>query len=244
MLTCRNVLAVRATDWEFKNRAAIFGCIFGFSFFLSSLDHVNVTSWLAAKLAFTTETDEVLVERTLFSIAALLVVGAALVRTWGSGYLRSEVVYASEIKTATLVADGPYRYVRNPLYFGNVLMGLGMGAMASRLGFVVLQVLMLLFCYRLIFREEAELRAAQGEQYDAFKKAVPRLCPALTPRIPAAGGKANWAAGFKAEGWGWGFALAVAFFAITLKQKVFLVVLAMSLGVFFAVAFAPKQKTR
>jgi len=229
---------VRATDWEFKNRAAIFGCIFGFSFFLFSLDHVNATSWLATKLVSTTGTDEVLVERTLFFIAALLVVGAAVVRTWGSAYLRSEVVYAAEIKTATLVADGPYRHVRNPLYFGNVLMALGMGAMASRLGFVVLQVLMLLFCYRLIFREEAEWRAAQGEQYEAFKKAVPRLCPALTPRTPSAGGRANWVAGFKAEGWVWGFALAVALFAITLKQKVFFVVLAVSLGVFFVVAFA------
>jgi protein-S-isoprenylcysteine O-methyltransferase Ste14 len=232
---------VRATDWEFKNRAAIFGCIFGFSFFLFSIDHVNSTSWLATKLASTTGTDEVLVERTLFSVAALLVVGAAVVRTWGSAYLRSEVVYAAEIKTATLVADGPYRHVRNPLYFGNVLMALGMGAMASRTGFVVLQVLMLLFCYRLIFREEAELRAVQGEQYDAFKKAVPRLCPALTPRIPGAGGKANWAAGLRAEGWGWGFALAVTLFAITLKMKVFGVVLAVSLGVFFLVAFAPRR---
>src|SRR3954471_8600853 len=113
MLTCRNVLAMRATDWEFKNRAAIFGCIFGFSFFLFSVDHVNAASWLATKLASTTGTDEVLVERTLFSVAALLLIGAALVRTWASAYLKSEVVYASEIKTATLVADGPYRHVRN-----------------------------------------------------------------------------------------------------------------------------------
>src|SRR3954470_11187188 len=233
---------MRASDWEFKNRAAIFGCIFGFSFFLFSMDHVNATSWLAAKLASTTGTDEVLVERTLFSVASLLVVGAALVRSWGSAYLKSEVVYAAEIKTATLVADGPYRHVRNPLYFGNVLMGVGMGAMASRLGFVVLQVLMLIFCYRLIFREEAELRAVQGEQYDAFIKAVPRLCPALTPRIPAAGGKANWAAGFKAEGWVWGFALAVALFAVTLSMKLFGIALAASLATFFSVAIARRTK--
>src|SRR3954464_15397365 len=229
---------MRATDWEFKNRAAIFGSIFGVSFFLSSIDHVNVTTWLAAKLASRGGWNEDHVAQGLFVLAAVLVILAALVRAWGSSYLKAEVVYASEIKTATLVADGPYRHVRNPLYFGNVLMGLGMGAMASRLGFVVLQVLMLLFCYRLIFREEAELRAAQGEQYDAFKKAVPRLCPALMPGIPAAGGRANWAAGFKAEGWVWGFALAVTLFAITLKMKVFFIVLAASLGVFFFVAFS------
>jgi protein-S-isoprenylcysteine O-methyltransferase Ste14 len=234
---------MRATDWEFKNRAVLFSMIFGFSFFLFSIDHENSASWLASKVGEATGTNEDLIARILFAVAALLLIGAAMVRTWGSAYLKSEVVYASEIKTATLVADGPYRHVRNPLYFGNVLMGLGMGAMASRTGFVVLQALMLLFCYRLIFREEAELRAAQGEQYDAFMKAVPRLCPALTPRIPAAGGKANWAAGFKAEGWCWGLALAVTLFAITLKMKVFLIVLAISLGVFFMVAVAmPSRK--
>jgi protein-S-isoprenylcysteine O-methyltransferase Ste14 len=231
---------MRATDWEFKNRAMLFGMIFGVSFLLSSIDHQNATTWLAARLAPHVGWNEDPVAQALFVIAAGLLICAALVRTWASAYLKSEVVYAKEIKTAALVADGPYRHVRNPLYFGNVLMGLGMGALASRLGFVVLQVLMLVFCYRLIFREEVELRAAQGEQYDAFKKAVPRLCPAFTPRIPAAGGKANRGAGFKAEGWVWGFALAVTLFAITLRFKVFLIVLAM-MGLFFTVALAPRK---
>ncbi len=233
---------MRATDWEFKNRAAIFGSIFGVSFFLSSVDHVNVTTWAAAKLAPHIGRNEDHVAQALFALAAVFVILAALVRTWASAYLKSEVVYASEIKTAKLVADGPYRHVRNPLYFGNVLMGLGMGAMASRTGFVVLQVLMLAFCYRLIFREEAEMQAVQGEQYDAFKKAVPRLCPALTPRIPAAGGTASWAAGFKAEGWVWGFALAVTLFAVTLKMKVFGIAMAVSLSVFFLAIALTRQR--
>src|SRR5882762_214269 len=234
---------MRATDWEFKNRAMLFGMIFGFSFFLFSIDHENVTTAVAARLAPMLSMNADQIARILFALAAVLVILAAIVRTWASAYLKSEVVYTKEIKTAALVADGPYRHVRNPLYLGNVLLALGMGALASRTGFVVLQVLMLLFCYRLIFREEAELGAVQGEQYEAFKKAVPRLLPRLTPRIPAAGGKANWAAGFKAEGWMWGFALAVTLFAITLKMKVFLVVLAVSLGIFFVIAFAAPKGT-
>jgi protein-S-isoprenylcysteine O-methyltransferase Ste14 len=237
----RTLKRMPATDWEFKNRAMLFGIIFGVSFFLSSIDHVNSASWLAGRLGAAFGTSEDLIARIVFAIAALLLIAAATVRSWASAYLKSEVVYASEIKTADLVADGPYRHVRNPLYFGNVLMALGLGAMASRTGFVVLQGLMLAFCYRLVFREEAELRAAQGEPYDAFKKAVPRLCPALTPRTAAAGGKANWAAGFRAEGWVWCFALAVTLFAITLKMKVFLIVLAV-LGLFVTVALAPKRK--
>src|SRR5947209_5287879 len=160
---------MRATDWEFKNRAMLFGMIFFLSFFLQSIDHLNATTWLAARLAPHLGWNEDRLAQLLFAVAAVLMILAAIVRTWGSAYLKSEVVYASEIKTAALVADGPYRHVRNPLYFGNVLMGLGMGALASRTGYVVLQVLMLLFCYRLIFREEAELRAAQGEHSEAFK---------------------------------------------------------------------------
>ena len=62
----------------------------------------------------------------------MFVVLAALVRTWASAYLHSSVVYAAEVKTASLVADGPYRQVRNPLYFGNVLMVIGIGSMMSR----------------------------------------------------------------------------------------------------------------
>jgi protein-S-isoprenylcysteine O-methyltransferase Ste14 len=34
---------------------------------------------------------------------------------------------AANVKTELLIADGPYRLVRNPLYFGNLLMVLGMG---------------------------------------------------------------------------------------------------------------------
>jgi hypothetical protein len=47
---------------------------------------------------------------------------------------------------------------------------------------------MLLFCYRLILREEAELRAVQGASYDEYQKAVPRLWPALRPCVPAGQG--------------------------------------------------------
>jgi phospholipid methyltransferase len=153
---------------------------------------------------------------------------SALIRTWASAYLRAEVVYAADVKTASLVADGPYRYVRNPLYFGNVLMSIGMGAMTSRMGFFVLVVMMLVFCYRLILREEAELGAAWGEQYEKYRKAVPRLWPSLRARVPSAAGQALWASGFKAESWYWGFALALAVFAIALKVVLFFLVLGAS----------------
>jgi protein-S-isoprenylcysteine O-methyltransferase Ste14 len=224
---------MKATNWEFRNRALIFGLIFTFTFPVYSLDHENATATLANWIADRLQLNEYLVVHLLFSLAALLLVGAALIRTWASSYLRASVVYAAEVKTASLVADGPYRRDRNPLYFANVLMAAGVGSMMSRTGFFVAVMAMVVFCYRLIVREEAELYASQGEQYESYRRTVPRLWPSLFPRIASSGRQARWSEGFKAESWIWGFAAALIAFAITLEIKMFLVILAASLIVFW-----------
>jgi protein-S-isoprenylcysteine O-methyltransferase Ste14 len=234
---------MKATDWEFKNRAMVFGLIFGFTFPLYTLDHQNVTAvvanWIGTELSLNAD----FVVRVLFAVAALLLVVAALIRTWASSYLHANVVYAAQVKTESLVADGPYRLVRNPLYFANVLMVIGMGAMMSRLGFFVAVVAMVVFCYRLILREESELQATQGEMYQRYRQAVPRLWPRLWPGIPAAGREARWGAGFKAESWYWGFPASVAAYAITLNLKFFFVILGAGIGLFWALSAMLEKKS-
>ena len=234
---------MKATNWEFRYRALLFGLIFSFTFPLYLLDHQNSTAAFAGWLAPRLRMDADLVARLLFAFAALLLVGAALIRTWASSYLRAEVVYGAEVKTESLVADGPYRRVRNPLYFANVLMTIGMGAMMSRTGFFVAVAAMLVFCYRLILREEAELQESQGEQYKRYRKAVPRLWPSLLPRIAAAGSQARWIEGLKAESWYWGFAAAVVAFAITLSLKLFFVILGTSLVLFWVSSMVLRKKS-
>ena len=157
----------------------------------------------------------------VFAVAALLVTAAAMMRTWAAAYLQSEVVHDPEMRTASVVADGPYRHVRNPLYLANILMSFGLGLMASRLGWVVIVVGMLIFMYRLIGREEAALLAGQGERYRAYHAAVPRLWPALAPRLPSAGSQARWRQAWRGEAFFWGFALASAAFAATLQLRYF-----------------------
>jgi protein-S-isoprenylcysteine O-methyltransferase Ste14 len=56
----------------------------------------------------------------------------ALVRSWAEAYLHSSVVHDSELHTERLMADGPYRYVRNPLHLGLILLAAWMRTMASR----------------------------------------------------------------------------------------------------------------
>lgn len=226
-------MTMQASNWEFQNRALVFGLIFACSFALYSWDHQNsvaaLANWVSARLAIHAD----LLARVLFALATLLLMIAAFIRTWASSYLQAAIVYARDVKTESLVADGPYRHMRNPLYFANVFLALGLGAMMSRAGFCLALIAMLVFCYRLIFREEANLEASQGKQYELYRNAVPRLWPAFAPRVPSAGRRVQWADGFKAEFWCWGLAVSVAAFTITLNSIAFFVILGISLAVFW-----------
>lgn len=229
---------MRASNWEFKNRALIFGMIFAVAFGLYALDPVNSTAALANRMAVMLGANATLLARLLFGLATFILVIAALVRTWASSYLNASTVYASEVKTDALVADGPYRYVRNPLYFGNLLLAVGMGAMVSRAGFFVAIAAMLLFCYRLIFREESDFEVRQGGEYAQYRARVPRLVPSLVPRVPSAGRPGRWADGFRAESWCWGFAAAVGVFALTLNNAAFFGLLAGSIAAIWIISSA------
>jgi len=227
-------VSFRASDWEFKNRAVIFGSVFGVSFPLYLLDPQNCTAVLANWVGNHWRLNPDSVARALFLCAAAVCGVGALIRTWASAYLHSRVVYAAKIQAAVLVAAGPYRFVRNPLYLGNVVMMIGMGSMMSRSGYVAAVVLMGAFCYRLIFREEAELQAAQPESYERYLHTVPRLWPSLLARAANSAKPPDWRGGLKAELWFWAFAMAVLAFALTFSLPAFFTVLVIGQVVFWA----------
>jgi protein-S-isoprenylcysteine O-methyltransferase Ste14 len=227
-----------ASNFEFKNRFWIIGAIFCTAFWSYSIDHQNagvaLTEWMARLRGSTaTNTDY----RWTFAIASLFAVLAAAIRTWGTAYLNPEVMIAGRVQTSRLVADGPYRYVRNPLYFGNILLAIGFGMMASRVGCPILIVGMLVFVCRLILREEAGIAASQGDAYRAYCAAVPRLLPTLRPRLPSASGVPNWTDGFLGEAFMWVMAASLVAFAFSLKQEIFFWVLGGSFVV-YAICFA------
>lgn len=225
---------MKATDFEFRNRWWVFSAIFALAFTSYMVDHVNAgagaVDWLMRHFGRTATDDNY---RIIFALGALLVAAAALIRTWATSHLNAEVMRDARVHTERIVADGPYRYVRNPLYLANILMAAGVGVMASRTGFVILLVGMTIFVIRLLLREEDELRRDRGESYQQYCEAVPRLLPFIVPRIPAAGNPARWGQGFRAELMYWLCSIAIGVFAITLNIKYFWAIFIVAVAISF-----------
>jgi protein-S-isoprenylcysteine O-methyltransferase Ste14 len=106
---------------------------------------------------------------------------AVALRVWGGAYLRPEVVWNSDALGDRLLVDGPFRYVRNPLYLGNVFLAAGTGLLAPPIGFAILVAGNVLVAFGLISVETRLLRARYGAKFDAYAAAVPALIPRLTP---------------------------------------------------------------
>jgi len=205
---------MRASDFEFRNRFWVISALFFAALAIYTFDHRNAAQMFARLLGQNTRFGVQLV----FAMGSLIAFLAAWIRTWASAYLHSSVVMDADIHTDRLVADGPYRHLRNPLYFGTVLLGISFGLIASPTGFFVLVIGLTVFVLRLIGREEAELAAVQGAAYRRYLRAVPALVPSFEPRVEASGARPQWRQAFFGEAMIWLFGLGCALFAITLNQ--------------------------
>jgi protein-S-isoprenylcysteine O-methyltransferase Ste14 len=92
------------------------------------------------------------------------------------------------------------------------MLTLGVGALGPPIATLLVFAFNLAFLYRLIAIEEKFLRAAGGDAYAAYCRAVPRLLPRLIPPpLPADARRPNVARGFLTEIYMLGFALAMIF---------------------------------
>jgi protein-S-isoprenylcysteine O-methyltransferase Ste14 len=128
----------------------------------------------------------------------------AWLRTWGSAYLGADVMRDSNLRGERMVADGPYRYMRNPLYLGAWVHTLALALLMPTSGAIFTIVFLILFQLRLILGEEGYLQEKLGEAYTVYCARVPRLLPALRPRVASSGAKPRWAQAALAEIFMWG----------------------------------------
>lgn len=91
-----------------------------------------------------------------------------------------------------LVAWGPYRYARNPMYIGGALLLLGFGLYQRSPSIVLfVPVWWLLFHLLVVLYEEQTLRSKFGPDYDEYCRQTPRWIPRFA-RTASAAGAALW----------------------------------------------------
>lgn len=104
-------------------------------------------------------------------------------RIWGIGYTGA-TTRSRRVQANRLITDGPYAYLRNPLYVGNFLLSLGccLIAWAWMPWMLVLFLTAFGLQYRLIVSlEEEELERIFGEEYRNYALHVPRFFPRRFP---------------------------------------------------------------
>ena len=96
-----------------------------------------------------------------------------VVRAWASGHLKKE---------KELAVSGPYRYTRNPLYLGNLILGLSLSVGShSWWVFGIFAVYFLIFYPAIIHTERERLKRIFPGQYDEYRRFVPLFFPFRRP---------------------------------------------------------------
>lgn len=196
---------MKASGIEFRLRMPINAVIIVLGFWAPWIDawgignRISLMEWLALEISrtgwlrFTVATPVVI-------LAAVLIAGvAAVLRVWGTAYLGSFTVHSPGMKAEGVVADGPYRFVRNPLYLGLWAMTAALAFLMPPTGALVTMGLLTVFLLRLILAEEGYLSAQLGEPYHAYLQSVPRLVPRLRSSIAHGSSKPDWLRGFLTE---------------------------------------------
>jgi protein-S-isoprenylcysteine O-methyltransferase Ste14 len=179
-----------------------------------------------------------------FSAAAMLLVALALLftglgawlRVWGTAYVGSAVVQSSSMHAAGatgtgMLADGPYRRTRNPLYLGTLLHTIGVAILMPPSGAVFAIALLWIFQVRLALAEEPFLAARFGQPYLQYLAETPRFLPAPTPQAAAAGNVPHWGQALLGEIYFVGVFLTLAIFGWSFNAQPLRRGLLISLGI-------------
>ena len=132
-----------------------------------------------------------------FAIGAAIVLAGELVRIWANGVVGHMKVNRTDPaqgqpKIGHLITSGPYAFIRHPLYFGSLLIGLGMLVIAGNLWIGLLAPAVFFLIYRSKMAEEEETLAHEWPaEYAAYRRAVPRWWPTWR-RYPVCYGRWSW----------------------------------------------------
>ena len=134
----------------------------------------------------------------------LIVIIGESIRLWGVSWAGSETRTTDKPGGTYLIMSGPFAYLRNPLYLGNILIYFGIGIMFFAI-FPYLQIFAMAFFfiqyYFIIKSEEEYLLGEYGDQYRNYSANVRRFITRVTPyKVPGVKQPSfKLKAGFKSE---------------------------------------------
>jgi protein-S-isoprenylcysteine O-methyltransferase Ste14 len=203
---------------------------------------ISLLEWLALEisrlglLSFTVATPVVIV------VGALCAAIGAVFRICGAAWLGHATVLHAEMQSGTLMADGPYRYVRNPLYVGLMFMMTALALLMPASGALFVLLAVPLFLLILIQGEENFLSAQIGEPYGAYMRSVPRLVPRLRAALPPAGHTPHWLTAVLSEINPIGVFITLAFLSWTYNNRLMIQAILVSFGLSLVVrALLPRR---
>ncbi len=194
---------MKATQFEFRYRLWIGFVIYLLGFWAPWLRYGDSgrvsTTWLelSGELSrwLPLETATIVVT----SAAILLAILGTILRIWGTAYIGSSVVKSATMHARGVVAAGPYRHLRNPLYLGSFLFVVGIAILMPPSGAILSLTASFVQMLRLILREEPYMEEQQGDGYRTYKKLVPRLLFSPVARVPKSADEPEWLQAIYAE---------------------------------------------
>ncbi|MDH5611833.1 MAG: isoprenylcysteine carboxylmethyltransferase family protein [Gammaproteobacteria bacterium] len=117
-------------------------------------------------------------------VGAFIAAIGTLIRLWASGHV---------MKNKELATDGPYAFVRHPLYVGNILLLVGFSMASSLWWSYLLMFALLLFYYPpTIAYEDNKLHNFFGESWEEWSKATHALIPSFPHRSADRDQTSSW----------------------------------------------------
>ncbi|MEX1137921.1 MAG: DUF3419 family protein [Bacteroidota bacterium] len=111
-----------------------------------------------------------------FICAAVIMLAASLLRMWAGTILHSHRMMAFAVQTDALVIEGPYRFVRNPIYLADLIAMAGFALCLPLPGWL-LPILFTVHYSRLVQYEELSLSPRFNQAYEAYRLSTPKLLP-------------------------------------------------------------------
>lgn len=134
------------------------------------------------------------------AVSILFITAGELLRIWAVGYAGGTTRATALGAARDLVTTGPYSYVRNPLYLGNLLLSIGITLFTNIYWLIPILIIGFFIQYvPIIAVEETYLLGSCRQVYEEYQSEVSRFLPNFRPYTNPSSHDFSWSRAFKSE---------------------------------------------